>query len=89
MDLYVPIYILMLVIWPVYEPRKLMPVIPFIYLYLFSGISLLIGLLPLRFGWAKSADRGRVEQRGSLRESLAVRLIGILLIVGQVPPTME
>ena len=86
MEFYVPVYILMLIIWPVFEPRKLMPVMPFIYLYLFLGIHWFVCLLS--FNRSKVVAKLKNGQR-ALQTSLAVRLICIFLIAGQVPPTIE
>ncbi len=86
MEFYVPVYILMLIIWPVFEPRKLMPVMPFIYLYLFLGINWFICLLPLR---KKDGVAKLQEGQRTMPVSLAVRLFCIFLIAGQVPPTLE
>lgn len=86
MDFYVAVYVLMLVAWPFFEPRKLMPIMPFIYFYLFLGINRLVYRL-------RSIKGGRVAKLSSSRQtlgtSLIARLICIFLIVVQVPPTLE
>ncbi|MFC1822284.1 glycosyltransferase family 39 protein [Thermodesulfobacteriota bacterium] len=86
MEFYVMIYLMVLFIWPVYEPRKLMPVIPFLYLYLFLGINWMIKLILFR------KESGRVWAEGEqriLRTPVAARVLGILLIGMQVLPTMD
>lgn len=82
MDVYVFIYLMMLSVWPIYEPRKLMPVMPFIYFYLFLGIINLVNFL-------KSKKNG--INKGSIvsQPDLFAGIICILIIASQVLPTSE
>jgi len=80
MEFYVFCYILLLSIWPVCEPRKLMPIVPFLYIYLFVGIKRL-AVLFLRRGGVISA------RRQNLWRIPVILIIGIFLIEGQIPST--
>lgn len=86
MEFYVPVYLFMLAVWPIYEPRKLMPVMPFIYLYLLIGINYAIRII--RSGGKKYIPEPQGGQC-SLHLDVFAGIVGILLIASQILPTLE
>jgi len=86
MEFYIAVYLCMLAAWPIYEPRKLMPIVPFIYFYLLLGINYLFQIIRTRknryVSWVK-------DIQWSLRVNMVTGIVGIFLIAIQILPTLE
>lgn len=85
LDFYLLVYLAMLLVWPVYEPRKLMPVAPFLFFYFFVGLQSVIPVLMRIMTTGTSAIK---ETTGHISQRL-IRIFCILCILFQFFPTLE
>ena len=87
LEWYVLVYVAVLAVWPVFEARKVMPVMPFVYFYFFVGIRLLCGFIP-KVSKARSGQKLPYFSRfGGLPTVLSV-FVSLLFVFFQMPPTI-
>ena len=83
MDFYVAVYVGLLLLWPVYEPRKLMLIMPFVYLYFFVGLTWFFSYI------FQSLNKLLTKPLPQELKNLVCVIFSLICIGSQLPKTME
>ena len=78
-NIYVPVYVGMLLVWPFNDHRKLLPIVPFVLYYFFIGIRFMTESVLKEFG------RRHRQSNPARRAAQVVVLAGLLTIGSQFP----
>jgi hypothetical protein len=85
LEIYVVVYTGMLLVWPVFEPRKVMPVIPFVYMFLFVAL----GWISERLPWTRETVAEKSPSTWYKTPAALLLTAGAVLALGQASGTRD